>query len=203
MPEPMSTSSRDQLLQAAVEHFAEHGIGNHSLRAIAAAIGTSHRMLIYHFGSREGLLVQVREAVEAGQRETLATLTADAGTDPREIITTFWATVAAAAHRYGPLFFELSAHAMQGRPHADRLRHTVVDPWLDPIADVFTRAGVDRPTALARARLSLGVARGLLHDALITGDMAGADAAMAAFTEMALPPREEHPSSAPARDLAP
>lgn len=187
MPDP-TRSSRGHLLQAAVEHFAEHGVADQSLRAIATALGTSHRMLIYHFGSREGLLVEVVAAVEAGQRDTLATLTADPGAGPLEIVTTFWSTVMAAAHRYGPLFFELSAHAMQGQPHADRLRGTLVDPWLDPVADIFARAGLDRTTALTRARLSLGVARGLLHDALVTGDTADADAAMAMFAEMALPP---------------
>ncbi|WFG47218.1 TetR/AcrR family transcriptional regulator [Pseudonocardia alni] len=180
-------SPKNELLQAAVEHFAEHGVADRSLRAIAAALGTSHRMLIYHFGSREGLLAEVVAAVEAGQRKTLAGLAAEPGTAPSEIVTRFWATVAAAAQRYGPLFFELSAHAMQGQPHADRLRETLVDPWLDPIADIFERAGVGRTEALTSARLSLGVARGLLHDALVTGDTAGAHAAMAAFAEMALP----------------
>jgi AcrR family transcriptional regulator len=48
------TSSRDRLLAAALEHVATHGIGNLSLRGLAAALGTSHRMLSYHFGSREG-----------------------------------------------------------------------------------------------------------------------------------------------------
>ncbi|MBC3192738.1 TetR/AcrR family transcriptional regulator [Pseudonocardia sp. C8] len=190
MPDTV-TSPRDQLLQAAVEHFAEHGVADRSLRSIATAIGTSHRMLIYHFGSREGLIAEVVAAVEAGQRETLAQLRAEPGADPAEIVMRFWQTVTAAAQRYGPLFFELSAHAMQGRPHAGRLRETLVDPWLAPLTDLFERAGVPRRTAAVRARLGLGVARGLLHDALVTGDTAGADAAMAAFVAMALPRRKE------------
>jgi AcrR family transcriptional regulator len=182
-----SASPRRQLLQAAVEHFAVHGVADRSLRGIAAALGTSHRMLIYHFGSREGLLAEVVAAVETGQRETLASLVAEPGAAPSEIVATFWTTVTAAARRYGPLFFELSAHAMQGQPHAERLRQILVDPWLEPLADVFERAGIDRSEARVRARLGLGVARGLLHDALVTGDTAGADAAMTAFAEMALP----------------
>ena len=44
------------------------GIGDRSLRDIAAAVGTSHRMLIHHFGSREGLLTEVVRTVEANQR---------------------------------------------------------------------------------------------------------------------------------------
>ena len=42
---------RRQLLEHAVGYLTDHGIGDISLRELAAALGTSHRMLIYHFGS--------------------------------------------------------------------------------------------------------------------------------------------------------
>ncbi|ANY10361.1 hypothetical protein AFB00_24650 [Pseudonocardia sp. HH130630-07] len=177
---------RDRLVHAAVEHFAEAGVADRSLRAIAAALGTSHRMLIYHFGSREGLLAAVVAAVESGQRETLAALTADPDAEPAEVVRRFWTTITADAARYGPLFFELSAHAMHGRAHAEPLARTVVEPWLEPLAALFRRVGVPPEEALLRARLGLGVARGLLHDALVTGDMAGADAAVGVFIDLAL-----------------
>lgn len=183
----MSPSAREHLLQAAVEHFAEHGVGDRSLRSIAAAIGTSHRMLIYHFGSREGLLAEVVAAVEARQRDTLAALAAQPGADPRASVLRFWTAVSAAARRYGPLFYELAAHAMQGQAHAARLRDTLVEPWLEPLAALLHQAGVDSAQSTTLARLGLGTARGLLHDALLTGEFAQADAAMAAFVDMVLP----------------
>ena len=71
--------SRESLLSDAVEHFAKNGIGDASLRSIAASIGTSHRMLIYHFGSREGLLAEVVRTVEQQQRDLLATLSRPTG----------------------------------------------------------------------------------------------------------------------------
>jgi len=185
----MTASAREQLLQAVVEHFAEHGVGDRSLRSVAAAIGTSHRMLIYHFGSREGLLAEVVTTVEAGQRDALATFTAQPGTEPREVVLRFWTTVSTVARRYGPLFYELTAHAMQEQTHAAPLRESLVEPWLEPLTDLLRRAGVDREDAAVRARLGLAATRGLLHDALLTGDFAQADAAMAAFADMALAPR--------------
>ena len=58
-----TSQARDRLLEAAVQHALKKGIVDLSLREIALEIGTSHRMLVYHFGSREGLLVAVvREA---------------------------------------------------------------------------------------------------------------------------------------------
>ena len=59
---------KERLLEAVVEVALTTGIADKSLRAIAEAAGTSHRMLIHHFGSREGLLVEVSKAVEARQR---------------------------------------------------------------------------------------------------------------------------------------
>src|SRR5437660_6040336 len=60
---------RQRLLSDAMAYVAAHGLGNLILRELASAIGTSHRMLIYHFGSKEGLLVAVIRSVEAVQRE--------------------------------------------------------------------------------------------------------------------------------------
>ncbi|HTA04061.1 MAG TPA: helix-turn-helix domain-containing protein, partial [Streptosporangiaceae bacterium] len=61
-------SARDRLLAAAVAIATQGGIADLSLRELAAAIGTSHRMLLYHFGSREGLLAAVTLAVEEAER---------------------------------------------------------------------------------------------------------------------------------------
>jgi len=47
-----TSQAREHLLAAAVDHALSDGIADPSLRQLAAAIGTSHRMLLYHFGSR-------------------------------------------------------------------------------------------------------------------------------------------------------
>ena len=61
--EPPVATGRDQLLTRTVEYFATHGVADTSLRRLAEEIGTSHRMLLYHFGSREGLLSAVVDRV--------------------------------------------------------------------------------------------------------------------------------------------
>ena len=173
-------TGRDALLERAVGHFATHGVGDTSLRALADAIGTSHRMLIYHFGSREGLLAAVVDAVEAGARETLARMVAEsrADPDPLDAGLRYWRLVTDDALVYGPLFFELSSHAMLGLPHAVDLRGRLVTTWLDALAAMWRSRGVPARTARTQARLDLAVARGLLHDLLLTGDRRGVDAAM-------------------------
>ena len=72
------TERRDDLLRRVVKAAAEGGLARRSLRDLAAQVGTSHRMLIHHFGSREGVLTAVVEAVERDQNERLGELPDDA-----------------------------------------------------------------------------------------------------------------------------
>ncbi|WP_350278293.1 helix-turn-helix domain-containing protein [Kribbella sp. HUAS MG21] len=175
--------SRETLLADAVEHFAKHGIGDASLRTIASSIGTSHRMLIYHFGSREGLLAEVVRTVEQQQRDLLASL--DVPARPiAEQAEEFWRRVTDAALVYGPLFFELSAHAMQDLPHTESLKADLINVWLPPLTDLCIRAGIPKAEAPAYARLGLAASRGLLFDLLLTGDRAGVDEASALLNRL-------------------
>ena len=184
-------SARDDLLRRVVEHLASHGISDTSLRALAAEIGTSHRMLLYHFGSREGLLGAVVDTVESGGRDALA---AEVGvgstaTEPYEAGLRFWRAITDQALIYGPLFFELSSHAMQGLAHADALRERLVQPWIDGLATSWLTLGVDEGPARTYARLDLAMARGLLLDLLVTGDRPAVDDAMATYAREALAAR--------------
>ena len=53
---PPDVDRRRELLDALVKAFAECGIGGRSLREIAEAVSTSHRMLLHHCSSRTELL---------------------------------------------------------------------------------------------------------------------------------------------------
>ena len=80
------TDAGEALLDRCLAYLREVGFSQLSLREIASGVGTSHRMLIYHFGSREGLLAAIVGRVEAEQRAALIDLTAgadpSAGADP-------------------------------------------------------------------------------------------------------------------------
>ncbi len=134
-------------------------------------------MLIYHFGSREGLLAAVVETVEQGERDLLARLLLDED-DPYAAGLRFWEHVADSATTFAPLYFELAGHAMQGRPWAAGLRDWLTDGWTDALTDLWTRLGRPREEAAELARVNLAAVRGLLFDLALTGDRAAADAGM-------------------------
>jgi AcrR family transcriptional regulator len=50
---------RDELAEQATDYALEHGLIGLSLRPLAAELGTSDRMLIYHFGNRDGLVAAI------------------------------------------------------------------------------------------------------------------------------------------------
>lgn len=188
------TGPRQRLIDDAVEHAASNGLSGTSLRQLATALGTSHRMLIHHFGSKEGLLVEVVRAVEQRQRAILAELVdvADASGDTSDepyvaAGRRFWESLNDAdVRRHERLFFEVYGQALQGRPWAEPLLDGIVDDWVEPLVALFEARG--RPAALARtdARLALAVSRGLLLDVLATGDRAAVDAAQHRFVELLL-----------------
>lgn len=180
-------STRERLLAASVAHVARHGLADLSLRSLATAVGTSHRMLIYHFGSKEGLLAEVVATVEAGQRQVMADLAAS--DEPAHLaMRRFWRGLTDPSVReHERLFFEIVAQALQGRPGTERLRETLVEPWLDVVAAGAVERGAPPDAARARARLGMAVTRGLLLDLLATGDLDGVDAAMDLFLDAFVP----------------
>ena len=176
------TSTRERLLEAAIEYVSAHGVADVSLRQLAAEIGTSHRMLIYHFGSKEGLLVEVVRAVEARERELLASLPSETPPGSAEAMRLMWKHISdPAVWPNERLFFEIYGQALQGRHPEVSMLDEVVDAWLDPIAAMRRAQGVPARLARAQARLDLAVTRGLLLDLLATGDRAGVDKAMTRY----------------------
>lgn len=183
----MSEAPRDRLLAATMGYVARHGLADLSLRTLAGAIGTSHRMLIYHFGSKEGLLAEVVAAVEANQRDVLAQL-ARSELPPAVALRAFWRDVSSEEKReHVRLFFEIVAQALAGRPGTEQLKETLVEPWIEVVSQQGVLRGLSPEAARAQARLGVAVTRGLLIDLLATGDRAGVDAAMEAFLGALLP----------------
>jgi AcrR family transcriptional regulator len=156
-------------LAAVVETCAERGLGQRSLRDIAADVGTSHRMLIHHFGSREGLMVAVVEEVEARQ----AALATSLHGPPAAMVEQMWEHLSDPALRpLERLFFESYARGASGEHPFAQLHPGAVESWLPD--------GPDR----AQVRLALAVIRGLLLDLVATGDEAGTAAALSRFTDV-------------------
>jgi AcrR family transcriptional regulator len=151
-----TSQARDRVLAAAAGRALDTGIADLSLRQLAEATGTSHQMLIYHLGSREGLPAVATRDVEQQQRAALLESGTATAYDARQA----W------QHLSDPklwsqerLFFELYAHALRGRPGTETFLDGIVESWVAPAADALVKAGADERTARAELARKMESAR--------------------------------------------
>lgn len=174
MPRPPDERRRQELLDALIGSFARDGVGQRSLRDVAAAVGTSHRMLLHHFGSRDELLLAIVQEVERRQVRSLD----DLPPEPADAVAATWADISRPELRpFERLFFECYARGAQGEEPFTRLTKQAVTGWLEEVA---ARSDVDE----SMVRLVLAVTRGLLLDLVATDDDEGVGAAAERFVEL-------------------
>lgn len=170
---------RQELLDAAIDYVAEHGLADLSLRRLATELGTSHRMLIHHFGSKDGMWTAIVKEVERRQLATFEDLEPDPSMSLQDVLRTWWRHISdPSLWPNERLFFEVYAQALHDRPATDEFLVDVVESWISPAAELVEAMGVAPEAAAAYARLGLAVTRGLLLDLLATQDRAAVDAAM-------------------------
>jgi AcrR family transcriptional regulator len=139
----MSIVRRDQLLEMVTDHVLEHGLIGLSLRPVATAVGTSDRMLIYHFTSRDALVsAVVAETTRRAVREVQAL--PGAGT-VRSGVNRLWA-----AYRTQPLsrhldvYCQAAATGLIGRePYLSDARASN-EAWAGALREYFARCGAPR-----------------------------------------------------------
>ena len=159
-----------------VAFVAHEGLTGLSLRQIAEGVGTSHRMLLYHFESRAGLLSAVGSEVERQQRSTMVEIATGAAT-PSEVLLRVWEQVSAEDMRpFVALFFDVLSQAIQQRPGTESFRSGLTEPWIEQARRTVDRAEVDIPDA--DLRLALAATRGLLIDLQTGGDPDAIEAAV-------------------------
>jgi AcrR family transcriptional regulator len=163
---------RSELLSAVADYVLAEGLADLSLRPLAAAIGTSPRMLLYHFESKERLVVDVLAEVRGREAALFSGWGARPGSaQPEELVDDVWSWLSAPETApFLRLFFHVYGLALENpERYPGFLDHAVAD-WLGLLSDRVEQAGVAPAAAREAATLVLAVARGLLLDLLVTGD---------------------------------
>ncbi|WP_328912239.1 MULTISPECIES: TetR/AcrR family transcriptional regulator [unclassified Streptomyces] len=166
---------KDRLLDACTDYALAHGLPDR-LEPLATATGTSARMLIYHFGTRDALLRAVLGHARRRQLDTFGDLLRVRPDEPyTATLDRAWTSITGSAGRpYLRMFGQLRESAEQ-RLWPD-FRRTATTDWLGPLEDGLR--GIGRPEL---ATLVLAVIRGLLMDLDATADAARTDRAFRDF----------------------
>jgi AcrR family transcriptional regulator len=160
---------RDELLEKAYAYVREHGLADLSLRPLAAEIGSSPRVLLFLFGSKDGLVRALLGRARADELAVLGALPAGGLPATAEAI---WGWLSDERNRpLLRLWVEAYARSLIDRegPWAGFAAETVTD-WLDVLRRAQPTALRDTPEALAERTAVLAVLRGGLLDLLATGD---------------------------------
>ena len=160
-----------ELLAAAYRYALSNGLADMSLRPLAKEIGSSPRVLLFLFGSKEGLIRELLAQARDDELRYLEKLRDSQG--PREAAREVWSWLAAPSHRpVLALWVEGYARSLLGEPGpwAGFGRDTVND-WLELLAQRQPAGSRDTPEAEAERTLLLAVLRGALLDLLATGDI--------------------------------
>jgi AcrR family transcriptional regulator len=181
-PDPSSSERKQELLEAAYAYALGGGLGDLSLRPLAAAINSSPRVLLYLFGSKDGL---IRALLARARSDELALIQRMAAArDERgglyPVARELWQWLSDEGHR-GLLTLWVESYARSltdpDGPWARFAQDTVRD-WLTLLAGAQPAKVRDTDAGLAQRTLVLAVLRGALLDLLATGDVTRTTAAV-------------------------
>jgi AcrR family transcriptional regulator len=154
----------EQLLDACADFALGHGLPDR-LAPFAAATGTSNRMLLYHFGTRDGLLKAVLQRARDRQRAQFGELLR-VRADESYLVTLrrAWPEMTG---QHGRPFLDLFGRLREdaGQQLWPGFRREATTDWLGPLEDGLRSLGLPR-----QATLTLAVIRGLIMDLEATGD---------------------------------
>jgi AcrR family transcriptional regulator len=170
-----------ELLERAVNYALEHGFSGLSLRPLAEGIGSSARMLIHHFGSKEALLSLMVGQIEE-QFLTLTERLLGEGLPPVQMLETLWKTF---THpELEPVLrsiFELWSYALIHPPGLESLRESLVTAWVVRLSSAFGKVDLTLEQSEALAALAVATVIGLLLQRLTVGQEARSEAAFRYF----------------------
>ncbi len=170
---------KDELRGKALDYCLAHGIGELSLRPLALQIGSSARLLIYHFGSRDGLIAAVMDEAHRRVQKSFGELMR--GAVSKDILRRFWEwTTDPRNSPYLRLMFEVQMLALQNPAAYARYLQGTSSSWLALIETALPPSADRR----ARATLCAAVIDGLLLEFLSTGDLRRTSNALDIFGSM-------------------
>jgi AcrR family transcriptional regulator len=168
---------RARLRDQAVEYVLSHGAGDLTLRPLAKALKTNARMLIYHFGSREGVMREILAGLREREDARIQTWfrTSKKKRTLPEFLRWYWERMSTPRARPAlRLVFELYALALR-RPQD---YHGVLEAPLAYWRKLTEQAGLAAQVDPIEATLLLAATRGLFLDLCATGDRARVGSAM-------------------------
>lgn len=170
---------KDQLLDRLVDYLLRHGLNDLSLRPMAAAAETSARLLVYHFGSKDGLLAEVLERMQSRLQQSFSAMfQGSRGIHKEKPLMVFWRWAIAPENcPYLKLLYELQILAAQNPSAYGAYLRRSSSSWLGLAKAMLPEGEQDD----AMASVLIAVFDGLFLELMSTGDRSRTTAALERF----------------------
>ncbi|MDG4788071.1 TetR/AcrR family transcriptional regulator [Micromonospora sp. WMMD1102] len=175
-----SARKSDELLARIIEIVRRTGLAGFSLETLAPELGTSSRMLVYYFGSKDELLGRIVYAVRSATVEAFASQPAATITEAID----HWWNYYRANMADMQFFFHLASRSFEEPDKFEEFSSTAVSVWTSYFHQSLHGVTKSDAEAQAIARLALATVRGLMVDQLITGETARVEEALAEFKSL-------------------
>jgi AcrR family transcriptional regulator len=180
----LMSTRKEELLNGALSYLLEHGMANASLRPMAAQLGTSPRILMFHFKSKEQLLQKIMEELQARLQSSFAgVIKAERKASPPLKLFWTWATEKRNLP-YLRLLYEAQIIAAQNPK--------VYGPYLQKISRDWQDVALQTLSQSLRsedlATLCIAVFDGLLLEMIMTGERSRLTSALDKFIALASSP---------------
>ncbi len=146
-----STGARERILEAAIEVLKQDGYAGLTIAKVAEAAGESKSLVVYHYGSKEGLVGAAGGAIaETITEEVLAAI--DGATTVEAVVRAADAGVERILdedERVARLYFDLAAVSVV-EPDVRRTIAEVNEQWRDVLTRLISEASDGLSTAHAR-----------------------------------------------------
>ena len=173
-----------ELLDSIVDHLIENGVSELSLRPLAKAVGSSPRVLLYYFGSKEELVVKALARLRERQRGAYERLKSASFASPTDACRAIWRDMSSPkSESLFRMFFESYAMALRHPRRFSEFLGSTIEDWLSFLAEPLIREGRSKSEARAYATLVLAGFRGFMLDYCASKDRARVDSAVEMWLE--------------------
>ncbi len=163
---------REELLESAYGYVLDHGLTDLSLRPLSKAIGSSPRVLLYLFDSKDGLVQALLARARRDEHRLLEDLGAAEEAGLGRVAQLIWEWLAAPERRGLLVLWAESYTRSLIEPEGawGGFASATVHDWLALLARAQPPRVRDTPDGAAERTLALAILRGALLDLLATGD---------------------------------
>ena len=162
------------LLESCLEYVLDNGLHGLSLRPLGAAVGVSDRMLMYHFGSKDGLVRQIVESANERLMLHVGQFRSEGNAQTATAVRRAWSFLTGTeGSRISVLYLELCSLSTR-----DPVRWA---PAFRQLRASWTASLGPNELGDAMHTLIVDAVDGLLLDRLTTGDAERVDAALDAL----------------------